>query len=223
MDMKHAVLIASLAAMPLLTSSIAPQSTVQGDPHDAEDRGVLMAVINHTIRPEVQRLTRLGPSAVLYFINRTLTRCEDLSSPRSPRARPFCMHAASGDDLRDGTLGGISGWRVGPIPADVIPSVAERNELVSSYQARNTQARLLPIPEGGDITLVADPPALTSSSGGAMTSYTVFSLPGYSSAGFATLHAFYDCGGRCGTTWRWLLEKRDGQWHVRARYVTGMF
>jgi hypothetical protein len=218
--MKHAVLIVALAAIPLLTSSTAPQSTVQGDPNDAEDRGVLMAVIDHTIRPEVQRLTHLGSSAVLYLINHTLTRCQGGSSPR---ARPFCMPAASGDDLRDGKLDGMSRWRVGPIPADVIPSAAQRNELVSSYQARNTQARLLPVPEGGDIKLVADPPALTSSSGGAMTSYTVFSLPGYSSEGFATLHAFYDCGGRCGTTWRWLLEKRDGQWHVRARYVTGMF
>jgi hypothetical protein len=179
-----------------------------------------MAVINHTIRPEVQRLTHLGSSATLYLINHTPTRCEGL---RSPRARPFCMHSASGDDRRDGKLDGISSMRVGPIPADVIPSAAQRNELVSSYQARNTQARPLPVPEGGDIKLVPDPPALTNSAGGAMTSYTVFSLPGYSSGGFATLDAFYDCGGRCGTTWKLLLEKRDGEWHVRARYVSGMF
>jgi hypothetical protein len=74
-----------------------------------------------------------------------------------------------------------------------------------------------------DIKLVEAPPVTKTPAGGTSTSYAVFSLPGYSSAGHAVVYAFYDCGGRCGTAWLWLLEKRSAEWQVRSRFVIGMF
>ena len=217
--MRNIVVTIMFAAAPLW-SDARPQGAKQADIDGTEDRAVLTAVINQTIRPEVQRLTHLGPSAILFLIDHTTTTCD---VPRSPRSQPFCTGANAAEWLRDGQTTGITSMAVGPIPAEVIPSAAHRAELIASLKARNADRHVLPISEGIDIKLVDAPPVTKTPSGGTSTSYTVFSLPGYSSAGQAVVSAFYDCGGRCGTSWLWLLERRGADWQVRARYVVGMF
>jgi hypothetical protein len=218
--MRKIVVTIMFAAAPLLSAAPTLQSAKQAEVDGTEDRAVLTAVINHTVRPEVQRLTHLGPAAVLFLIDHTTTICE---SVRSPRSQPFCIGANAAEWLREGQTAGIASMAVGPIPAEAIPSAAHRAELIASLKERNTDRHVLPLSEGVDVKLVETPPVTKTPSGGTSTSYTVFSLPGYSSAGQAVVSAFYDCGGRCGTSWLWLLEKRGADWHVRARYVVGTF
>jgi hypothetical protein len=221
--------LASSWVVPALAETPAPleppqaATTVQTvrstpDTESTEDRNVLTAVLNHTIRPEVQRLTHLGASAVLFLIDHTVATCDSF---RSPRTQPFCMGSNAAEGVRDGVKIGM--MPMGPTPAEAIPSAAHRAELITSLRARNTEGHALPVSEGLDIKLVATPPVTKMPEGSTSTSYTVFSLPGYSSAGHAVVYAFHDCGGRCGTAWLWLLEKRNADWHVRSRYVIGMF
>jgi len=188
----------------------------------AEDRAVLTAVIDHTIRPQVQKATG-RPSPVLYLIDHTAPVC---AKPGDPRRQPFCMFPlVEGRTIIDVAPPAADEVRhradSDPVWEAVVPSVAHRAELFASFKERNTARRVLPLSEGPNVKLLAAP-VIDTPSGPASPIYTVFSLPGYSSAGHAVVSGFIDCGEKCGDgLFMWLLEKRGGDWQVRGRDLVG--
>jgi hypothetical protein len=203
----------NLAALPT------PRSATQTDDRAADDRNVLAAVVDDTIRPEVRRLTGVVGSGVasLMVIDHTVTLCGGSQSPRS-----LCMHPDAAVGLFQNLA--VGNMRAGVNPVEAVPSTAVREELSLSMTARNSESHPFPAPEIADVTLVGAPPPLTVvAQSGRWTGYTVFSLPGYSSDGHAVVYAFYDCSGRCGTAWLFLLEKRGADWLVQYRHVAAIF
>jgi len=197
-------------ALALVPLALEAQDTLT-DAYSAEDAKVLTAVIDHSIRPQVQKVTGLGSSAGLFIINCAPPACDRFMFPRS---RPLCMPGIA--------EGQPTGFAVNTdfyafVLADVVPSRAHRAELVASIAQRNTVRHTLPVSEGGDVKFVHAPPVMETPAGQSPVAYTVFSLPGYSSEGHPVVSAFFDCVGPCGGVMVWLLKKRSADWHVRGR------
>jgi hypothetical protein len=100
-----------------------------------------------------------------------------------------------------------------------MPDEAVRLELIASATERNRERRPLPMAASPAITLVpmAEEELVVRDRDTAR--YAGFSLPGYTKDGHAVVYSFYACGGRCGKSWLFLLERAGSEWRVRARYM----
>lgn len=205
-----AVLVGQAVAAQYGAPAPTPLDAKPADAYGSEDRAVLTAVIDHSIRPQVQKVTGRS-SVVVFVVDHTAPACDRF---RQPRSQPFCMFGLAEDQPSD--LDGSNSDFL-PLFTEVIPSAAHRTELWASITARNTGRQVVPISEGPNLKLLAAPPMVETAAGPASPIYTVFSLPGYSSAGHAVVSGFIDCGEKCGQVLVWVLEKRGADWRVRVR------
>lgn len=200
----------------------------------SDDVQILRAIGRHLlseIQTSAARFAPPGPSSIA-VIDHTASICQ---ARQSPRTQPFCADVNPIQALSRPARGS------GDPPLDEVVRAAEsRDALVASFTARNRLSENVPLQLGQEFVLVpptapsviavrqsgmpgnltALPPLVP---GGLARGYIVMSLPGYSSTNHAMAYAFYDCAGRCGTSYMYLFEKADGEWKQRARYIVGQF
>lgn len=175
-----------------------------------DDRRVLLAVLEHTIRGEHK--SRPAPLNVLAQ-----------SVPICAGAHvASCLPRQSAELIRLDELPRETGFNSSatPQPVEVIPDRTVRDDLVASLAARNAEPHALSLGDISNVIFVPQPNWEQQTLSERDTSvYAGFSLPGYSREGHALVYAFYSCGARCGSGWLFLLDQHTGAWQVRARYT----
>jgi hypothetical protein len=196
----------------------------------SDDLQVLRAIGRHLLGTTA-RFAPPGPSSIA-VIDQTASICQTLQGPRT---QPFCASVSSIQALYRPARG-----RGDPPLDEVVRPAESRDALVASFTARNRSSERVPLQLGQEFVLVpATAPSVVSVRqsgmagnqtalpplvpGGLARGYIVMSLPGYSSTNHAMAYAFYDCAGRCGTSYMYLFEKADDEWKQRARYIVGQF
>ena len=190
------------------------QSSTIGTTQD--DAAVYDAVIEHTLRAEFQRYEgpTAGARATVWLAGRTI---------------PICGAA------RDATLGCIEQSDVGMtltysraverMPPGGLPSAAALAELTADFRSRNGASRELPTLHAEGVRVLTGEELREVQQrlfNGQRASYSSFSLPAYSSDGYAVVHVGYVCGNVCGYWWLILLKKVDSKWQVQGRLLLGI-
>ena len=174
----------------------------------ADDIAVFKAVIDQKIRPEAERFApKDRPPGVLPLItyDRTLALCGPEGSVIPAMG---CLMAEEIPLLDFGrTIGS-----------------ATRRELQQATASRN--AKSVPFPSSSlesIIPMVPDQRAEVTTREAARTRGRVsFALPAYATNGQAVVYARYICGGLCGISWYFLLEKSASGWRVIDEKVVGV-
>jgi hypothetical protein len=203
--MRHLLSTISVATVVCLSACANPRPPI--DP-SREDSAVLLAVINHTVRPLVDERDAAqgrGPSKpVVYEQNARICRREG--------AQP-CAQGVFVQTLDDvgGKLG--FGWEpaIPPLPTTTKATLARE------FSLRNQESRPLPVFALGSDALTLAPQADLAALEKSGQGYAAVSLPGYSDDRYAVLNSSFWCGGLCGYTWTFMLEKIENKWEVKSR------
>jgi hypothetical protein len=185
-----------------------------GDPDvpQSVDReiAVYRAVLSNTIQPEIDRLSAEAglqiPAPVIVF-NRTVSTC-DSQTPRPERMgclnenifQPFERESRSRrPPLFDGLL-----------------TSDRRRELAGEFRAKNARAASF---TGVNLVsvVVVEPETLAESIARESTrtrGFAAFSVPAFSSDGYALVYGTVSCDGQCGKGWLFLLKARGAEWQV---------
>lgn len=182
-----------------------------------DDAAVYDAVIEHTLRDSFQRhdgASANGTRATIWLAGRTI---------------PVC------DTARDAALGCIEqsdvamtltySRTVEPIPPGGLPNAAALAELTADFRSRNGASRELPTPHAEGVRVLTAEELREVQQrlfNGQRASYASFSLPAYSSDGYAVVRVGYVCGNVCGYWWLILLKKVDSKWQVQGRLLLGI-
>jgi hypothetical protein len=164
---------------------------------DVDDIGVLKAVLEQTILPEVRKRTSGTPLALVW--NQTVSICRD-GIPQDGR----CI------DTTDGWM-----ERLWP---GLVEGATTRKQLVSSFISRNATTHVLPSFQQPGV--VFGPPDATGSTirryANRIVAFSSLTLPGYSTNGLAIVYATYECGHLCGHGQFVLLQHSGNGWQVRS-------
>jgi hypothetical protein len=176
---------------------------------DDDDRAVILAILEHTVRPDVARANGSAtPVPPLFVFNRTTAICTDVPEFKYP-----CVQRSVIEALRDGDSPATRA-----IESDLI-----RRELIEAFESRNQTSHALPRLGAQRVVMVSSREIAKSGgakSGGARhepaRGHSYFSRPAYSTQGYALVHGVYDCGFLCGTGRFFVLKKTASGWHVAA-------
>jgi hypothetical protein len=173
---------------------------------DDDDRAVILAILEHTIRPEVARANGgATPAPPLFVFNRTTAICKDVPEFEYPCVPPSV----------------IEGLRNANSPAsEAIQSDLIRRELIESFESRNQTSHALPRLGAQNVVLVSSGEiARSSGSQDPARGYSYFSRPAYSRQGYAFVHGTYECGVLCGVGRLFVLQKTSSGWQVATAAV----
>jgi len=172
-----------------------------------DDGAVFDAIVEHSIKPEANRL---APGMSIRVLEQALAICPNRETPLVPEARAGCLNENVLEFFENRLLPS------GKLVFDGLVSPAVRQELASVFRRRHQEARLVRVPHIDGLVPVAleemAQPLTTHSS--SRRSDVKFSLPAYSSDGHALVYASYVCGGLCGYGWLFLLEQDGTRWNV---------
>ena len=178
-----------------------------------DDAAVLDAIVEHSIRPEVQKASSRAKGAPLaVFRTQSSSLCRNRPVGQSECHIP--------EEWNRFLLPNAEGTWLGLLPDDRI-----RKQLVESLEARNFESQPLPIVTHPDIVrLAGEPPNdVPEEYRERVVGSCSFSLPGYTTDRQAALvYGSYGCGSLCGYSWLFVLEKVDGQWRVKSATVTAI-
>ena len=188
--------------------------------HLADDPAVLLAVIEHTIRPQVSRRRTSAeaaePPVILW--EASVPICS--SPPVTPCVTSPSVSLQTRASVPDSTM---LRWDP-PVP---IMSGEVHAQLVTSFRVRHEESHTLPpLPTAG--LELAPRSALrriddaSNNRQGRVKGYSAFSLPGYSGEGHALIYGSFMCGGRCGYMWLFVLQKQAEGWQVVSKRIVGM-
>jgi hypothetical protein len=184
-----------------------------------DDTNIVAAAFEHSVRPEV--IARRGDgerNGPFFVFENNIPICSGV------RAKPCVNGPSVGVEVFEPVTGPpIGDW--GPAQPSVGTEV--RKELITSFRARNAESRPLPrfLPEGLEFVPQSALAGLDEASNdrqGRISGYAAFSLPGYSRDGHALLYGMFMCGGRCGFTWLFVVERQTVGWRVVARRLVGI-
>lgn len=174
-----------------------------------DDVAVYKAVIDYKIRPEAERLGPKerppGPMPLLVH-DRTLARC----GPDGPLVKGMgCLLERASTDLLDFTGALIPRWR-----DELARMLRERNAVQVAFPVSRLEGVIAVAPdEGYDVARREQQRT---------RGFASFSLPAYRNADQAVVYAGYHCGGMCGSTWFFLLQRTAGQWRVLAEQLVSV-
>lgn len=208
-----ALLVGTLLALQgsVPATSAAEFAAQEGPPElTPQDASVYQAVLAHTIRPELERLTRgsLPSNPPVLVANRTTALCEP---PPAKPARQGCL----GDSVFDPLEGGP---RIRELAfADSLDDIT-RAALIVALRERNRVTAQFPAGRlRGVVAVQSDQlEAARKRYEGRTLGYAAFSVPAYSEDGQALVYATYFCGALCGKGWLFLLQQVDGAWTVHS-------
>ena len=207
--------ISSLLAIGVLLSEHAC-AAVQDKSLADDDGFVLAAVVEHTIIP-AHRRANSDTGQPLAIVDETSPLCIALL-PGESRCRipvgwsKFIEPSRNRDGL--------------PFQAGLVPNERVRWELVNSLESRNTESHPLPLPALAGVLLLdarKDQPTDPLDRHYRRRMFAAsLSLPGYSQGRHALVYGSYSCGGLCGYSWLFVLEKTGEQWRVTSSTVTAI-
>jgi hypothetical protein len=202
--------IAALLAMVLLATP--GHAVIRIAPAAADDELVTAAILDTTIIPAHKRANS-DATVPLSLIGEITPLCLN-----RPADQPTCRipdqwrRYLEPDTARN--------W------AGLVPDERVRNELIASFETRNTESHRLPLTSHPGIVVLDsrnDPPATPLDRGDRRTSGSGYvSLPGYSSNRHALAVGSYSCGSLCGYAWLFVLERVDGHWRVKSATITAI-
>lgn len=195
----------------LVVTGLIWQATQAAPSWTADDQSVYAALLaRRELRREVDRMAAgagLAVPAPAVVVDLSLSLCD----PRVPPIRLIgCVRPETVETLTS------PGERPRRRFANVLSLDAAR-DLGAAFRDRNAVGaplRDMTLPE----VIWAAPDALSAAMKQAADrarGWVVFSRPGYSS-GRALVEARYICGGLCGSSWYFLLERRGNAWNVIA-------
>jgi hypothetical protein len=193
-------------------ADIQKAGTVQRSTSD-HDRAVVLAVLEHTVRPGVARAHgRTTPVFPLYVFNLTAPICKD-----APDGYP-CAPLEEIDVLRNHLAA------FDPPLEQVLASDTIRRELIESFKAINRNRQRLPRLLSRDVVMVSTREIFESRDKpqGPARGYSYLSRPAYSKDGYALLYASYTCGVLCGQSWLVVLQRTATGWQVAAVAMTAL-
>jgi hypothetical protein len=166
----------------------------------ADDIAVLKAVIDQKIRPEAERFAPKDRSpGVLPLIayDRSLALCGPEGSVIP-------------------AMGCLMQMDIPLLDFGIAMNSAIRRQLQQAMASRN--ATSAPFPSASFESIIPMAPEkraeVTSRESARTRGWASFALPAYASNGQAAVYARYICGGLCGTSWYFLLEKSSNGWRV---------
>jgi hypothetical protein len=175
-------------------------------PAGFDDAQVLAAVIEQSIRPQVEIEQRIAgqPPGPLMVIEQTLRTCDAHIDPPQP--------CRSIEELRTPD-------RLGSTLGSWDYRDETRHALVESFNARNSTSTLLPLAGIPNLVTVRDRDGWQSLPPGERPNYFVeIGLPGYSSNAFAVVYGQYITGPATGQGWVFILSRTSGRWEVQHAY-----
>jgi hypothetical protein len=199
-------LVSVTAIAVVLAAQSASPSQIE---RSTDDAGVLKAIFEQTIVPEIKKRGSVADGAVALVADYS-PMCRK-SGPDAPCQVPDRWQSFLAPNRETGSPG-------------LIENARERRELVESLRTRNSSGRKLPTISHPAIVWVSEnrEKQVRLRYARQPAAFCYLTLPGYSSRGRAVLFGSYSCGPRCGYLWVSVLKKAAGVWSVESTSVMGI-
>jgi hypothetical protein len=174
-----------------------------------DDRDVIAAILEHTVRPDhARQVGAMSSPPPIFVFNRTSRVCK-ASEPESA-----CVPSRE--------VGGVFDGRAPVLnrPHDqVFSNVSIPRELIDGYQKRNQTSHVVPRLDAPDVVMVSANDVAGSRGvrwGDPNRGYWTFSRPAYAKQDYALVYCSYGCGPFCGHGYLFVLKKTSSSWKVAA-------
>jgi len=174
---------------------------------DGDDRAVIAAVLDHTVRRDGGRQAMTTPPPIFVF-DRSSRLCKD-AEPKSA-----CVPLDEVDGIFNGSEPVFT-----QSPDDAVTGPSIVRELIESFKSRNETSYRLPGVSAEDVVMVSSNDIAHSRGvrwGDPSRGYSLFSRPAYARTDYALVHYQYSCGVLCGHARVFVLRKTRSGWHVGA-------